>query len=277
MSDATLDLSNLGLEFEIIAHALQAGGLPEGLKPEHFAGKKPRWIAKQLDKSGSSCSIAMLISELVREGRENESEEYEALLNRLAEQTVNADQIPDSVERIKELSTGRKLAEILTRPNGVAELLKKQKIGNAVSILEDFLFAEHSMEGVLSEGSFIDSEESILADIDKLRLQEEFQGCPTYIKPIDDAIYGLLGGEFGLIVGGTGEGKSIAMLDIGMRNWDWGGKNVLGISIEMKQRQQEFRQLAWACDVEINRFRTGDITDEERQRIAHYFETKRDR
>ena len=277
MSEMTLDLSNLGLEFDLISYSLKTGALPEGLNPGDFAGTKSRWIAEKLAIMGSSCSIPLLVSELNREGKTEEVEEYEALLSRLLGQDIRPEIIPEVVGRLKELSSGRRLANILSQPGGVADKLQRQKVTEAIGDLERFLFAQHSLSGMMDEGSFIADEVSLLAAIELARQQEEFAGCPTYINELDEVIFGLLPGEFGLLVGGTGEGKSLGLLDIGMRNWELGGKNVIFFSIEMNKQQQEFRQLAWACDIDIHRFRTGDITQEEMVRIKRFFELRRER
>jgi len=272
MPDVTLDLSNLGLEFDVIAYALQSGGLPDGLKAEHFAGQKSRWIAEQLEILGPTTSIPILISELNRQGRDDEVNEYDALLKRLVSQNVRPEQIPDAVDRIRELSTGRKLATVLSERGGVAEKLKTQKVKEAVRSLEQFLFAENLMQGIVNEGDLVSDAAELKAAIAVARMQEEFQGIATGIGPLDEVIYGLLPNEFGLISGGTGEGKSIALLDIGMRNYVWNQKNVLGFTIEMAKQQQQFRQLAWGCGIDIHKFRTGDITDEENQRIEKFLD-----
>jgi len=277
MPDITLDLSNLNLEFEVIAHSIQKGMLPEGVEPNIFAGQKSNWIARKLATLGPPASISLILAELQREGRDNETEEFESLLTRLQTQRVIETTIPDAVKRLKELAMGRKLALILSKQDGIAEKLKDHKITEAFSDLQNFLFAETTMRDVISEGSLIASEQEILADIEASRQMEEFRGCKTYISELDEAIQGLLPGEVGLFVGASGEGKSIALLDIGMRNWEMGQKNVLGFTIEMKRREQEFRQISWATGIDSFQFRSGEFSEEEMDRIKRFFVERRTR
>lgn len=276
MPEVTLDLSNLGLEFDVIAHSLQSGGLPENIRSEHFAGQKSKWIAEKLQKLGTTCSLSLLISELNREGREHEIEDFVALVKRLYEQPVNIATIGDSVERILELSSGRQLANTLTRPGGVAEKLKRQKVNEAIQELEGFIYAQHGVSGIVSEGSLIADGDEVLAEIERVRA-EGFQGIPTHISSIDSVIHGLLPGEYGLFVGGTGEGKSIALVDVGMRNWDWHDRDVIGFTIEMGKAQQERRQVAWACGIDIEKLKIGDLSNDEMSQIKNFFKARKDR
>jgi replicative DNA helicase len=277
MSDATLDLSNLGLELEVVAYALKTGGLPEGVKAEDFHGAKAKWIAEKLEILGPTTSIPILLSELNREGRDEETDEFQSLLERLMAKQIRDAQIPESIERLKELATGRRLADVLMQPGGVAEKLKAQQIKEAVGSLEEFLFAQGAMEGVVSEGDLMSEAAEIMAQIDEIIASEGFEGCPTLIEPLDEVIYGLVPGEYGLLVGGSGEGKSIGLLDIGMRNWDWAGKDVIAFTLEMKKREQQFRQLAWGCGIDIHKFRTGEFDPGEREKISEFFEMRKEK
>lgn len=273
----TIDLSNLELEFEIIAHALQTGLLPEGVKSDDFYGTKARWIAAKLEVLGTACSIPLLLSELDREGQASEVESFRALLTRLVSQPVNQTAIPDSVKRVKELSNGRKLARLLTQSGGVADKLKNQQVTEAVNILESFLFSQETMDGVVNEGSLVGDAHTIMEEIHTAARHEAFKGVPTLIQPLDEVIYGLLPGEYGLFVGGTGEGKSMAMTDVGARNWEWGGKNVILFSIEMGKLQQELRLVSWAINIPIECFRSGEITPEQIAEANRFFERRQAR
>ncbi len=45
----------------------------------------------------------------------------------------------------------------------------------------------------------------------------------------------------------------------------------------MKKKQQQFRQLSWALDINSDKFRSGDFTREEREAMGQYFREKRGR
>jgi replicative DNA helicase len=273
-----IDLSDLQLEFDVISFALKNGGLPEGTSVPIFAGEKTRWLAEKIEVLGRACSISLLLSELHREGREGEVPEWQSLLGRLVSQDINPQSIPTAVERLKELTAGRKLANLLGAQGGVAEMLKNQQIRPAINELEKFLFGETTLKESTTEGSFIADEVEILEELRRARRQEAFQGIPTLIEPLDEAIYGLFKQEIGLIVGGTGEGKSIALLDIGARNWEWGGKNVIMFTLEMKRLRQELRLLSWSTSLPIDAYRSGgQITDSMFRSAEDFFRLRRER
>lgn len=279
MSDLGFDLSNLTLEFEVISYALRNHGLPEGIQPQHFMGVKTKWLAHKIEQLGTACSMPILLDALTSEGREGEVPEFQSLLERLANQEVAEETANIGANRLRELAEGRRLVDILSGPTGVGELVKSKKINEAIRALEGFVYSGRGTEGVISQGDLISDEVEILATID--RSMQGFLGIPTLIVPIDQQIGGLLPQEVGLFAGGTGQGKSIALLDVGMRNYELADRNVIGFSLEMRRIQQELRQVAWATDIEFTRFRGGHnippITDAEKIAIQEWFAMRRER
>jgi replicative DNA helicase len=272
-------LTNLTLEFEIIAYALKEGMLPDGIKPINFFGEKSRWIASKIEKFGTAITVPIFLMELETEGRDESARiEYQSLLERLYQKPVSEKSVRIAVDKVRELHLGRELAALLSDPNGIAEMLKGQKIREAVTTLEQFLYSKAAPEGVISQGDLISSSNDVMAEI--IRSQKGFCGVPTWIPPIDDAIGGLIPQEIGAFVGGTGEGKSLALLDIGMRTW-LHDKNVCAFSLEMRRMQQHLRQVAWLKNIEFTRFRGGQnvlpVTDAEVEEIRNVLNGQKER
>lgn len=84
-------------------------------------------------------------------------------------------------------------------------------------------------------------------------------GVPTGIKEIDRQMIGIRPGEFGLLAGPTGSGKSVWLLDI--LTWCWRSTgSVVAVTIEMPKEQYEMR---WYCNmsgIDYEKFRKYELT-----------------
>jgi len=218
MTQNTLDLSDLTLEFRVVAYGLANGMLPDGLGAEHFMGERARWLASKILTLGSACSRSLILHELKRENAEEQVPAYEALLDRLQGETVSRSEADGAAVRLRELATGRRLAGLLADPNGVAAALQNKQIVDAVRMLEQFLHESASTDGrVADQGSFIHDWPQMKAEILKRKTSDGFPGFPTFIKPFDDVFGGIYPSELGLIAGGTGEGKSMTLSQMAAR------------------------------------------------------------
>ena len=90
-------------------------------------------------------------------------------------------------------------------------------------------------------------------------------GIPTGIPKIDSLIGGILPGEFGVLAGQPGIGKSMALVSIGSFAYVE-GYNVLYASGEMPKLDVQFRIDANLAGVAAGGFRTGKLTDEEKEK-----------
>lgn len=132
-------------------------------------------------------------------------------------------------------------------------------------------------DGVMAAVSVAHDRDRVIEELKRRRETDGFPGFATFIDPLDDAIGGLLPGEFGLIAGGTGQGKSLSLLDIAARNWELGGRNIAYVSIELGIVQQEFRLVSWGTEIEIDKFRWGNLTEAEAELVESFFRDRAER
>ncbi len=96
---------------------------------------------------------------------------------------------------------------------------------------------------------------------------DDFKGIPTGFSKIDDAISGLNRSDLVLIGARPAMGKTSFALNIA-RNVGMTGKKVVFFSLEMSNEQLASRILSTEARVESNKFRSGDISQAEWQRLA---------
>ena len=88
----------------------------------------------------------------------------------------------------------------------------------------------------------------------------KFAGVPTGISQFDELSGGLLPGEFGIIVGKTGIGKTMALGFFAVNAW-LRNYNVLFVSIEMTKMQIGYRFDSRLSRILFSKFRKGELDD----------------
>lgn len=88
-------------------------------------------------------------------------------------------------------------------------------------------------------------------------------GIPTGIQRLDSQIGGLLNGEFVVLLGRPGIGKTAMMLDMSIYPWLHHNKNIMFATGEMSKPDLEFRMDANICGISTSKFRTGSMSDKE--------------
>ena len=96
---------------------------------------------------------------------------------------------------------------------------------------------------------------------------DDFKGIPTGFSKIDEIISGLNRSDLVLIGARPAMGKTSFALNIA-RNVGMTGKKVVFFSLEMSNEQLASRVLSTEARVESNKFRSGNISEAEWQRLA---------
>lgn len=100
-------------------------------------------------------------------------------------------------------------------------------------------------------------------------------GIPTGIQEIDRQMIGIRSGEFGLLAGPTGSGKSVWLLDI--LAWCWRSTgSVVAVTIEMPKEQYEMR---WYCNlsgIDYEKFRKYELTKKQWNHLDKVVEKSKD-
>jgi replicative DNA helicase len=89
-----------------------------------------------------------------------------------------------------------------------------------------------------------------------------FMGVPTGIDKIDEYLLGLRRGEFGIVFGPTGGGKSITIMGFAIHAWRMVGNTVV-VTIEMSKEQYQSRTFCNISGIEYARFRKHQISKKE--------------
>ena len=143
-------------------------------------------------------------------------------------------------------------------------------VGDVVSNLDRFNLSEtkKNFSKVIYSESSLDSNHGgdYLDDyMERRRLIQEkkdnpkmFTGIPTGIMEFDKVSGGLQRGEFGIIIAGTGVGKSIALGNFSVNAW-LRGYNVMFVSLEMTKAQVQFRMDSRLAKISHTKFRTGNL------------------
>lgn len=117
----------------------------------------------------------------------------------------------------------------------------------------------------LREGDYIAGFENRLRNMIVRKFGKESNkifSVPIGIPQFDKRFSGLMPGEFGIVTGGTGKGKSIMLLNFAAHAY-LNGFNVVIITIEMPKIQYEYRMDSRLCQLSNKRFRMADLTSKD--------------
>ena len=109
--------------------------------------------------------------------------------------------------------------------------------------------------------------ESTIDDLQKkLESDGSLSGVPTGFHEIDNLTGGLQGSDLIILAARPGMGKTALVLNMAS-NAMFAGKNVAIFTLEMSKEQLMGRVLASVSKVDSSRFRKGDLSDEEQDRL----------
>lgn len=93
---------------------------------------------------------------------------------------------------------------------------------------------------------------------------EKYRGIPTGIAEIDEAWGGMQAGQLYTIIGPTGGGKSVFLLNFAHHAWGL-GKNILYLSVELQDHQCLFRHMSLALRVPHYKFEKIRLSKDEEE------------
>lgn len=146
------------------------------------------------------------------------------------------------------------LTKNLIRELKLANESKKYNVDNIKNLIEQ---TEYDVDGhshvTLSDlnsgyGKFVQDYNDYMRNPDKIR------GVPTGISEIDRYMISLRNGEFGVVTGDSGSGKSIMLMNFAMHCWLYYG-DVIVVTIEMSEQDYIERMYSYISHIDSNRFR----------------------
>jgi replicative DNA helicase len=244
-----------------------------GLSREVFTSDLKQWIFEKIMENFitfSECiSKSFLFDEL--KSKYKQQEEYEqkkVALEKIFSYRFESKSFKPMMEKLKEKYFYRNILDINLKIN---EQLKQDFVDEKHDALGLAQNIQDSINKVLiNTGKFRVIEEDIIQDIprDIAALKEKrenpakYQGIPTGYKKIDLATGGWQPGEFSLILGRPGMGKSILLLNFGYYAYKL-NYNVVYVTIEMPLTQQRSRFTSLITRVSYNKVKLPHLMSDE--------------
>lgn len=252
-------LKNLNAEVSVLSYVCKHGLLDE-TKEELFSSPIHKFIAKTVLRH-RSVTKSVLLSEVEKHIRKEKRNLFRAAVDKIYE-TRAADITKKNVKyMIAELSELAESRAILIKADAVVDSVLKRDLERAKK-----LGREISAVGKSSSrfgGEYLADFEERKGIIEVKISNPETVGVPTGIGKFDARSGGVLYGEFGIVIGQTSIGKSVALENFAINAWLSSlnvknkGHNVLYISLEMGKHDLQFRADARLTRIVSNKFRTG--------------------
>lgn len=244
-----------------------------GLANDVFTSEFKQWIFSKILQnfiSFSECiSKSFLIDELKSKYKvQEEYEQKKVVLDKIFSYRFEAKSFKPMMEKLKEKYFYRSILDINLKIN---EQLKQDFVDEkheAISLAQNI--QESVSKILLTTGKFRVLEEDIVQDItrdiriikDKRENPNNYQGISTGYREIDIATGGWQPGEFSLVLGRPGAGKSILLLNFGYNAYKI-NYNVVYVTIEMPLTQQRNRFTSLVSRVSYNKIKLPHLLSDE--------------
>lgn len=264
------DFRDLEIEYQLMAYIIREN-------PAFCALINKNWLSDEILqsihdvilKTRSISSQAVLKRDMKTENKIEDEELLDTCLDDLFEVDVspfNEKSAKHMMMQVLDLYESRRLLE------GVGEILSKMKTFN----LEK---SKKKLKELSRPTNLLDNETSgyyILDYTQRLEILDQKEkrsestedgdvGIPTGIYKFDRVCGGIMPGEFGVIGGMTGVGKTLAIGCFGITAWE-AGYNVMIVSGEMEKAPLEFRIDANLSSIPAMKFRNAELTEEDMDR-----------
>ena len=245
------------------------------ISPQVFTSDFRGWLFTTITthyfKYSSAPTEDLLHDKIVKRFKKQQAiADAKALFNKILNRTVKQQELAPILDELRELHHIRK---IFDATNDVLEQLRSIKDGSAnvsaaplVHKLEKTLVEindQSTQERIIEEDAFENIEDDIADIRDRHDNPDKYRGITTGIEPLTLATSGWHGGDLITVIGRTGQGKSIVMLNFGYSAW-LAGANVMYVTIEMPILQQKRRLYSRMTGVHYFKMKNADkLTEEE--------------
>lgn len=266
-------LKNINAELSVLAYICKKGSL-EDIREEFFSSKVNRFIYKVIAKH-STVTKSVLLSEAEKHIRKDKKKLYFTAIEKLYNiktSSLSKKSINYMTQELRELSESR---EILVKTEEIIDAIMDKDVEDAKKIGREISIV--GKRGGKYSGEYLEDFEERKEIIQKKIDQPNEVGVPTGIYKFDKKSAGLLYGEFGIVLGESSIGKSVALENFGLNAWlpkfnmKKKGHNVLFVSLEMPKHDLQFRADSRLTRILGEKFRTGQ--DFKKRDMAHWSRT----
>ena len=264
------DFRDLEIEYQLMAYIVRES-------PSLCSLMRKNWLSDEMLQS-----IYVVISEtravssragIKRDMKTRDKIEDEELMDTCLDELFEVDTsafdekaVRHMVSQVLDLYESRQLLE------GIGDILSKMKtfnLGKSKKKLKELSRSSNLLDNENS-GYYIDDYNQRIEIMDQKEKKSESTeagdvGIPTGVYKFDRICGGIMPGEFGVIAGMTGVGKTLAIGCFGITAWE-AGYNVMIVSGEMEKAPLEFRIDANLSGIPAMKFRTAELTEEDMQR-----------
>jgi len=223
-----------------------------------FPAIEQHWKTYQTYPKKSACMTGLRTLGV----KEKELEKYEQVIDKLYDTDIDKGDDRFYVDKITEAWKARRILRLIETS---MDLVEQGKIPNSIEHIQTEIakLQYRAGDSVIQEGDYLDSFSERLKLIkDRRDNPEKYRGVPTGIRQFDEYYGGLMNSELGIIVGGTGRGKSIALMNFAVAAW-LKNHDAMIFTIEMSKKEYEYRIDSRLAGIMHRKFRTGEVDEEE--------------
>lgn len=235
------------------------------LKKKYFSSKEYRTIfnffRKYYNTFNKRTTYKIFLKEVFKRHK-NKIGRYKLILKRILKANIQFRELPYYIEKIIDSFKARKFLVSIYSAN---QRVEDGNIKDAISILQGQLIylQQEGLDNIIREGGYLEG----VKDRGKELLNKNYYfgnyiGVPTGLRIFDKCYGGIFPGELGIIVGGTGKGKSILLLNF-VVNATKLKLPVVIVTLEMSKIQYEYRLDSRLTQIEANKFRKKELSKDE--------------
>lgn len=260
---------NKKLELQIIKYLLTIEPvLCTGIEFKWFSIQPLQEIFKVINNLRVCLTKETLLYELQKSGLfKSDSGDFRSVFKHYIDETfkvslsgINPGNIRVLIKQIYELSESRR---ILLSIRNMMKYINSFNVDKVKRMFKNLSRDNFTPDEYLT-GNYLDDYEKRLSDIE-LKADEGEVLIPTGISKFDWQIGGIMPGEFGVIIGRTGLGKTAMLVCMAIHAW-LQGYNVVFATGEMRKILIQYRMDSNLVRIDSNKFRTGKFTMEDFKR-----------
>lgn len=195
--------------------------------------------------------------------------ENKSVLVAYVDNILGIEQVKDVQFYINDLLKNSQQRKLLTTLSIASDMYKQNKVEECLN----FIYKNTGKSlaklasNYLREGDYIAGFENRLRNMIVRKFGKETNkifSIPIGIPNFDKRFSGLMPGEFGMITGGTGKGKSIMLLNLAAHAF-LNNYTVVIVTIEMSKVQYEYRMDSKLCQLSNQKFRLANLNSKDIQ------------